>query len=58
MEKMLQFPTVEDLWDWLLQEKAYEFIDFYCYGIAHQYLKKAGFFTAFTRGWQYYSELF
>ena len=31
------------LWDWLLQEKAYEFIDFYCYGIAHQYLKKAGF---------------
>ena len=22
---------------------AYEFIDFYCYGIAHQYLKKAGF---------------
>lgn len=31
------------LWDWLLQEKAYEFIDFYCYGIAHQYLNKAGF---------------
>ncbi len=26
-----------------MQEKAYEFIDFYCYGIAHQYLKKAGF---------------
>ena len=22
---------------------SYEFIDFYCYGIAHQYLKKAGF---------------
>ena len=31
------------VWDGLLTEREYEFIDFYCYGINHDYLRQAGF---------------
>lgn len=31
------------LWDGLLKKRKYEFIDFYCYGIRHEYLQQAGF---------------